>query len=140
LLDAAGIDVPKEMQGRSIMPLVRKQSVDWPDDLFVQISESHVGRCIRTKRWKYSVRAPDKDGWNDAASDTYVEDFLYDLQSDPHELKNLAGFKSHSAVSEVLRSRLIERMTAAGEHAPHIVPAPEVESGQRRVAPEEAHQ
>jgi arylsulfatase A-like enzyme len=140
LLDAAGIDVPKEMQGRSILPLVRKQSNDWPDDMFVQISESHVGRCIRTKRWKYSVRAPDKDGWNDAASDVYVEDFLYDLQSDPHELKNLVGFESHAHVAEVLRKRLIDRMTSAGESAPRIVPAEPVASGQRTASAEEAMQ
>jgi arylsulfatase A-like enzyme len=140
LLDAAGIDVPKEMQGRSILPLVRKQSNDWPDDMFIQISESHVGRCIRTKRWKYSVRAPDKDGWNDAASDVYVEDFLYDLQSDPHELKNLVGFESHAHVAEVLRKRLIDRMTSAGESAPRIVPAEPVASGQRTASAEEAMQ
>jgi arylsulfatase A-like enzyme len=140
LLDAAGIDVPKEMPGRSILPLVRKQSKDWPDDMFVQISESHVGRCIRTKRWKYSVRAPDKDGWNDAASDVYVEDFLYDLQSDPHELKNLVGFESHAHVAEVLRKRLIDRMTSAGESAPRIVPAEPVASGQRTASAEEAMQ
>ena len=43
LLDAAGLKVPAEMQGRSILPLVRKQPVDWPGEMFVQISESHVG-------------------------------------------------------------------------------------------------
>jgi arylsulfatase A-like enzyme len=119
---------------------VRKQSVDWPDDLFVQISESQVGRCIRTKRWKYSVRAPDKDGWNDAGSESYVEDFLYDLQADPHELRNLAGVTSHARVSEVLRKRLIDRMVAAGEAAPQILPATPVPGGQRHVSPEEAWQ
>src|SRR5690606_11868893 len=43
LLDACAIDVPATMEGRSIMPLLRGQRQGWPDDVFVQISESHTG-------------------------------------------------------------------------------------------------
>ena len=63
LLDAAGLPVPEHMQGRSILPLVKSQHHEWPDEVLVQISESQVGRAIRSKRWKYAVAAPDKDGW-----------------------------------------------------------------------------
>ena len=38
------------------------QPVEWPDDVFIQISEAQVGRALRTKRWKYGVDAPDKQG------------------------------------------------------------------------------
>ena len=57
LLDAAGIPVPEIMQGHSILPLVNHQKVDWDQEIFIQISESQVGRAIRTQRWKYSVVA-----------------------------------------------------------------------------------
>lgn len=139
LLDAAGLPVPATMQGRSILPLIKGATTDWPEEVFIQISESQVGRAIRTVRWKYSVHAPDRDGWHDAASESYVEEFLYDLQADPYELTNLIGFESHQKVTVLLRERLIGRMVAAGEAAPTIEPAPLRPSGQRRVSAAEAH-
>ena len=139
LLDAAGIDVPAEMQGRSILPLIRGEADDWQDEVFAQISESQVGRVIRSRRWKYAVTAPEKDGWADAGSELYVESALYDLLADPYELRNLAGYESHRDVSDVLRGRLIKRMIEAGENEPVIEPAPLIEGvgGQLRVAVEE---
>jgi hypothetical protein len=58
------------MAGRSLVPLVRRDPdalAVWPDDVFFQISESQVGRGVRTHRWKYSVSAPDKNGNRDPA-------------------------------------------------------------------------
>ncbi len=133
LLDAAGLPIPATMQGRSIMPLLRGEATDWQEEVFVQISESQVGRAVRTRRWKYGVTAPDRHGWNDSASDTYVEQYLYDLEADPHELANLVGVESFREVSAELRERLIRRMVAAGEAAPEIVPAPSRRMEQRRV-------
>jgi len=124
LLDAAGIPVPAQMQGRSLLPLIRGEERDWSREVFVQYSESQVGRAIRSKRWKYAVTAPNKSGWDDAGSDCYVESELYDLLADPYELRNIAGYESHRKVCDVLRSRLIKRMIAAGEEEPTIEPAP----------------
>ncbi len=62
LLEAAGIPVPAAMQGHSILPLVNHQKVDWDQEIFIQISESQVGRAIRTHRWKYSVTAENLSG------------------------------------------------------------------------------
>ncbi|KIL38786.1 arylsulfatase [Gordoniibacillus kamchatkensis] len=138
LLDAAGIPVPETMQGRSVLPLLKGLKEGWQQEVYVQISESQVGRAIRTGRWKYSVLAPDKNGWKDAGSDTYTEEFLYDLHADPHELTNLIGLEAYADVTRDLRSRLIARMTAAGEDAPRIEPAPSRKSGQRLVSIEEA--
>lgn len=137
LLDAAGIPIPPEMQGRSLLPLVRGERAGWPDDVFIQVSESQVGRAVRTRRWKYSVVAPDKDGWNDMASDAYTEQHLYDLDADPYELANLIGCASHERVSAVLRERLVRRMVAAGEPVPVIHPAPARDCGQLRVTVED---
>jgi len=137
LLDAAGLPVPANMQGRSALPLVRGERQGWPEEVFVQISESQVGRAVRTRRWKYSVVAPDKDGKRDPASDHYVEEFLYDLQADPYELTNLIGLESHQEVATVMRQRLVRRMAEAGEKEPTIEPAPTKRSRWRRVSPEE---
>lgn len=140
LLDAAGLPVPPEMQGRSLLPLTRGDAEGWPEDVFLQISESEVGRAVRTHRWKYCVSAPDRDPWRDPGSDHYREESLYDLLADPDELMNLAGFESHRRVSEVMCERLTRRMVEAGEAAPTIEPAPPRPSGQRRVTEDEAMQ
>jgi hypothetical protein len=66
-----------------------------------------------------------------------VEQYLYDLQSDPYELANLIGLESHQPVAERMRERLRRRMVEAGEEAPEIETAPDRRSGQRRVSPYE---
>jgi len=122
LLDAAGLPIPAEMQGHSILPLLKSRNETWQEEVFVQISESQVGRAIRTKRWKYAIVAPEKDGMRDACSDHYVESSLFDLEADPYELSNLIGKTSHFEVAATLRERLIERIVAAGEARPVIEP------------------
>lgn len=137
LLDAAGIEVPAQMQGRSFLPLVRDPDAAWPGEVFIQVSESEVGRGIRTSRWKYYVAAPDAHPWDDAAAGRYVETALYDLANDPHELVNLAGSAPHRAVADDLRTRLVARMVEAGEPQPVIEAAPTAPaSSQRRVDPQ----
>ena len=137
LLDGASLPVPSHMQGRSVLPLLRGgRDRSWPDEVFVQISESQTGRAIRTRRWKYGVTAADGSAPPAASADRYVEQYLYDLYADPYELTNLAGFASHREVSDVLRGTLIRRMREAGETEPTTIePAPPVSSGQLRVDP-----
>ena len=138
LLEAAGLPIPQHMQGRAALRLLRGERDGWPQEVYVQISESQVGRAVRTRRWKYSVRAPGKDGWQDPAADRYVEEFLYDLEADPYELVNLAGLESHQEVAAVMRQRLLRRLAEAGEPLPTIEPALARPAGQRRVSSAEA--
>jgi arylsulfatase A-like enzyme len=119
ILTAAGIAPPAFMRGRPLQDLLCGGTTDWPEEVFVQISESHCGRAIRTSKWKYSVRAPDAPG-DALASEFYVEDFLYDLQTDPHERNNLVLEPGLAAVRWELKARLIRRMVDAGEAAPRI--------------------
>lgn len=140
MLDACGIDVSKDMQGLSIMPILKTDSKNWQDDVFIQISESQIGRAIRTHRWKYSVSAPDKNGHSDSGSDVYQEEFLYDLFSDPYELINLVGYESHREVADYMKERLLIRMESIGEGRPQILNAPIRGSGQRKVERYEVYQ
>lgn len=138
LLNACGIPIPDSMEGRSIMPVVHRETTDWDDEIYVQISESQVARALRTRRWKYCVVAHDKDPIKDSYSQSYSEDCLYDLQSDPYELKNLVHFDSHRAVAESLRSRLLSRMKDIEGVDADIEPATvEGDSGQRVVFDDE---
>ena len=72
-------------------------------------------------------------------SEVYEEQYLYDLKADPYELKNLIGMKSHREVARVMRERLLRRMKEIGEPDAVIIPAPEVESGQRFVPEKEVY-
>jgi arylsulfatase A-like enzyme len=137
LLDAAGIPAPPSLHGRSVMPLMKGERRGWPDHVFIQISEAQIGRAVRTARWKYSVSAPGKNGWDEPAADSYEEEFLYDLRADPCELTNLVGLESHRAVADRLRSLLLGRIREVEGRDAAIAPAPSSPAGQRRVAPEE---
>ncbi|MBN1874099.1 MAG: sulfatase-like hydrolase/transferase [Anaerolineae bacterium] len=123
LLAAGGITPPGTMRGRALQPLVEGTAKAWPEDVFLQISESHVGRAIRTRKWKYAVAAPDKNGGTDPGSDHYVEAFLYDLEHDPHERNNLVADPVYKAARAELAEILKRRMAEAGEAVPTIVPA-----------------
>jgi arylsulfatase A-like enzyme len=121
LLACAGLDTPDTMKGRPLQQLVDGSAKDWPEEVFVQISESQVGRAIRTKRWKYSVQAPHKHRLKDAWSDEYQEDFLYDLENDPHERNNLIGRPEYRQVCDQLAETLKRKMVEAGEKEPSII-------------------
>ena len=122
LLEACGITPPASFQGRSAMPLVRRQVNGWGNEVFVQISESMTGRELRTPEWAYVVAQP--DGKSQASSLQYEEYQLYNLYSDPHQLVNLAGRVETREISNVLRERLRQKMVEAGEAMAEIKPRP----------------
>jgi arylsulfatase A-like enzyme len=123
LVALGGAPVPGQYDGHSLLGPVFGEARDWPDDVFIQVSESQVGRALRTARWKYGVNAPDRHGWNDAGSTRYEEHYLYDLEADPHEQCNLVRDPALTAARAGLRDRLIRRMVLAGEAAPEIAAA-----------------
>ena len=122
LLKCGGIIVPKHMKGRPLQDLVNDTASNWPEEVFIQISETQVGRAIRTKKWKYSVKAPNKDGILFSRSDTYQEEFLYDLENDPYEKRNLVNDPIYSEVKGELTRILQKKMVEAGENIPSIIP------------------
>jgi arylsulfatase A-like enzyme len=96
VLDIAGLSIPDDHQGRSLVGLFQNLQAEWRDDL---MSEFHghrflySQRMVRWEHYKYIFNAPD-------------EDELYDLASDPHELDNLIDDAVHSGVAEEGRQRL----------------------------------
>lgn len=114
LLSFAGIEPPEEYSGVSIPltdePHSRKTA-------FVQISESQIGRAVRTKRWKYSAKGIGS-GQMGYKSKFYVDDFLYDLESDPFEQNNLVKDGNYQKVLAQMRTLLYVEMVSAGEDSP----------------------
>jgi arylsulfatase A-like enzyme len=100
-LDAAGLTAPPEVQGRSLVPLFRGAApADWRTSMYyrfyhtghIQAVPPHWG--VRTDRYKliYYNRI---EQWE-----------LFDLQSDPHELKNLYADRDYAPVVARLKSEI----------------------------------
>lgn len=121
LLQIAGIDIPESFMGKSLVDEIT--SGEERDCVFLQISESQCGRAIRTKKYKYSVRAPFPSGNAIHSSPVYFEDYLYDLEKDPIEKYNLIKDPEYKQIREALKEMLIREMVNAGEKKPKILPA-----------------
>jgi arylsulfatase A-like enzyme len=103
LLDFAGIEVPSDMQGRSIKPVLEGTSTDWRDAIYYHYYEypnehgvhKHYG--IRTDRYKLMHFYEDIDEWE-----------LFDLQEDPTEMNNLYGKEEYETLILELKEGLVE--------------------------------
>ncbi len=120
VLQTGGIDPPEFMQGLALNQIADGSATDWRDDVYIQISESHNGRAVRTKRWKYSIRAEDDDARGRSFADVYVEDFLYDTENDPHERRNLIADPAYVNVRKEMKDRLFHHIKKANEPIPEI--------------------
>ena len=142
LCDAAGLPLNPDFAGRSLLDAVRNHGrstdIGWRPASLIQISESQVGRAMRSCRWKYAIRAPGLDGWDHPGARDYVEDALYDLDSDPHELANLVAYATFEPVLEECRRTITRLMMEAGEVEPRISPAIREPAGQRSPEPSRA--
>ena len=117
ILALAGVDVGDAMIGENLLDVVEKKDDNRPNEIFAQISESRVGRCIRTARYTYSVYAPGVNGGIAAGADRYADDFLYDMEKDPHQLNNVVADPTYVSVKEELRARLLDWIEKAeGAH------------------------
>lgn len=86
ILDAAGVKIPSDMQGRSLLPLMSTTpEKEWRKSVYYHYYEypygwhnvkKHYG--IRTDRYKLIHYYDDIDAWE-----------LYDLKEDPSEIRNL---------------------------------------------------
>jgi arylsulfatase A-like enzyme len=123
LLKAAGADIPADWQGISLQDQLAGTQAH--DEVFAQISEAETGRCIRTHRWKYSVRGVTERVGDFVApgAAVYHEEFLYDLEKDPHEQVNLVDCDQHAPVRAELARLVKKAMAEAHEPVPEILPA-----------------
>ncbi len=120
ILALAGVDVGDAMIGENLLDVVEKKDDGRPNEIFAQISESRVGRCIRTLRYTYSVYAPGIDGGAAAAADRYADDFLYDMERDPYQLNNVVADPAYAGVKAHLRERLLDWIRKTEEAQPVI--------------------
>ncbi len=103
-LEAAGIDVPSDMQGESFMPLLKGDTAAWTRDAVyyhyyeypsVHMVKRHYG--IATKKYKLIHFYYDVDEWE-----------LYDRINDPNEMKNVYDDPDYADVRKMMKKKLIE--------------------------------
>ena len=110
-LELAGAAVPDDIQGLSLVPLLKGEHPDdWRTALYYHFYEypaehmvkRHYG--IRTDRYKLIHFYNDIDEWE-----------LYDMQNDPHELDNLYGREGYDDLTAELKSRLLSLQEQYGD-------------------------
>lgn len=101
-LELAGVDVPADIQGRSLLPLLKgEHPADWRDAIYYHYHEypaehsvkRHYG--VRDSRYKLIHFYNDIDSWE-----------LYDLQEDPRELNNLYGKPGYEKLTTEMMGKL----------------------------------
>lgn len=106
-LELAGVAVPGDIQGVSMLPLLTGDSIEeWRGSLYYHYYEypaehmvkRHYG--VRTDRYKLVHFYDDIDTWE-----------LYDLQADPHEMHNIHADPAMRPVVEQLRRELVRLQT-----------------------------
>ncbi|MGH7448322.1 MAG: sulfatase family protein [Longimicrobiales bacterium] len=103
LLDAAGVDAPSTMQGRSLVPLLRGSTpADWRDAIYYQYfayPDWHMVQRqygVRTHRYKL-IHYYEIGEWE-----------LFDLARDPNELNSVYEEPAYAATVASLKQRLDE--------------------------------
>ncbi|MBN2659005.1 MAG: sulfatase [Spirochaetales bacterium] len=134
ILDALSLDIPREVQGESLMPLLEGNRPENPDKAVFTEMTYHVGyipgRAVRQGSWKYirnyssgnigldqlnyfewAHRLCDSSGqpWKSPR----IPEELYDLDSDPDEQNNVINLYPEKAAG--LSGLLDEHMAATGD-------------------------
>lgn len=110
LLDYANVKIPAAMQGRSFRKLLKGESSDWRDAIYYTYYEYPSGHNVkrhygvRTDRYKLIHFYYDIDEWE-----------LYDLQEDPHELKNLYEDPRYAGIKKMMHEKLDELREEYGD-------------------------
>jgi arylsulfatase A-like enzyme len=101
LLDAAGVAIPDEMQGASMLPILKGNKPDnWRKYVYYHYYESggehnvakHIG--VRSDRYKLIYFYENKE-WE-----------LYDMQKDADELDNVYGNPVYKEIQDSMKQQL----------------------------------
>jgi arylsulfatase A-like enzyme len=105
-----GVAGPKTSEGIDLTSVLHQPSK--PARTTMMFAYRDVQRALRDDRWKL-IRYPQID-----------QTQLFDLKSDPHELKNLAARPEHAARVAAMTAALAAEMQRLGDVVSHTVPNP----------------
>lgn len=105
ILDFAGVWIPGDVQGKSLLPQISEPSAPLRESFFMEHLYGHSDKApmhiecsegVRTRRWKY-INYIDQSG--------PLAEELYDLEKDPVEMNNLARNPEYKSQLRQLRSQ-----------------------------------
>lgn len=99
LIDLCGLDPKPELDGVSLMPLLKNPNADWTRPAVMTYMRGN--HAVRDQRWRY-IRYADST------------EELYDHHNDTHEWNNLADDPAHSSVIKRLQRWLPENEAPPG--------------------------
>lgn len=103
ILDLAGLEIPDKYQGASLTPFVRGETpAEWRADFFTE----HHAQNPRIPKWR-GVHG-ERHTYARYYQQEPVAEMLYDLETDPDQLVNLADDPQHAALLERMRARTDE--------------------------------
>ena len=109
------------MIGENLLDVAEGRTEGRENQVFAQISESRIGRVVRTADFLYAVYAPGVNGGEKGASDRYADDYLYDLKKDPWQLENVVTSPDYSEAKADMRKRLLDWIEKAEGARPVIM-------------------
>lgn len=125
LLDIAGVDVPDDMQGESMVPILKGNTPDtWRKEHYYHYYEYPAVHSVKrhygmsTERYKLIHYYYDIDEWE-----------LYDIKADPLEMRNVYNDPAYAAVRADLHerlNRLMEKYKDSEALAKKFLPAEKV--------------
>ncbi|WP_291945174.1 sulfatase [Chitinophaga sp.] len=100
VLDAAGVKIPADMQGESMLPLLKHTKQKGRDAMYYHYYENTVHHVspqfgIKTQRYKLIRFYERVEGWE-----------LFDLEKDKSEMNNVYGKKGYEAITAQLKKQL----------------------------------
>ena len=107
ILEAAGVDIPNDIQGKSMLPLLKGEKPrDWRKSLYYHYYEypaehsvcKHYG--VRTKRYSLIHFYDNIDSWE-----------LYDIKRDPQQMHNIYGMPGTERITRKLKEELLRLQT-----------------------------
>lgn len=116
LLSLAGIDVPNDMQGRSLVPFLTGQPPgDWRDHVYYRYYDSKgynipQHQSVRTDSHKL-IYFPKDERYE-----------LFDLKADPVEMNNLAENPEQRETLQKMRKKLRQAREEIGDDDPNLYP------------------
>jgi iduronate 2-sulfatase len=107
LTELGGLPVPDGLEGTSFAPLLTTPDQPWKSAVFSQFPRpwqykkepAIMGYAIRTDRYRYVE-------WRDFKSDEVKATELYDHQTDPHEVNNIADNSVNADLIRALKQQL----------------------------------
>ncbi len=103
ILEAAGYQVPQDMDGKSFLSLLKGEKMPWREAIFCfyfwerPFPHTPTMLGIRTAQYKYITY-----------HGIWDTDELYDMRSDPEEKENLIEQTEHKELIETLRRRIFD--------------------------------